>query len=208
MSDNSQIKLPTGEKLVLSSSPHLSTGANLSKIMSGVLLAMAPVVIAATWIFGLRALLLIIYTTFCCIAAEAVWCALAGKPVLRTISDGSAAVTGVLLAFCLPAYVPLYVPPIGAILAIWLGKQIYGGLGNNPFNPALVARVGLLIAMPAAMTLWTPSQGMMKKDYPVRKIFFNSESAAAIDRGAAPDAVTCATPLGVVGTTKKNRCKQ
>ena len=63
----------------------------------------------------------------------------------RTISDLSAALTGLLLALCLPAAVPLYVPPIGAVLAIWLGKQIYGGLGNNPFNPALVARVGLLI---------------------------------------------------------------
>lgn len=186
------IKLPTGKKLVLSSSPHLSTGANLRTIMGGVLLALLPAVAASTWFFGFRALLVIVYTVFCCVAAEALWCWAVGKAVWRTVGDLSAALTGVLLALCLPVSVPLYVPPIGAILAIWLGKQVYGGLGNNPFNPALVARVGLLIALPSAMTLWTPSRGMVASDYPGRTEFFN---------GA--DAVTCATPLGVVGTTPK-----
>ena len=133
-----EMKLPTGKNLVLSSSPHLSTGANLRKIMGGVLLALLPSAAAAVWFFGWRALLIIVYTAFCCVTAEALWCAFSGKPVWRTIGDLSAALTGVLLAFCLPVSVPLYVPPIGAILAIWLGKQVYGGLGNNPFNPALV----------------------------------------------------------------------
>ncbi len=187
------MKLPTGSNLVLSSSPHLSTGANLRKIMGGVILALLPAIVASVWFFGLRALLVIVYTVFCCVTAEAVWCAFAGKPVWRTIGDFSAALTGVLLALCLPPAVPLYVPPIGAILAIWLGKQIYGGLGNNPFNPALVARVGLLIALPAAMTCWTPSRGMKENDYPVRSEFFSNDV----------DSVTCATPLGVVGTTEK-----
>lgn len=186
------IKLPTGKKLVLSSSPHLSTGANLRKIMGGVIFALLPAIIASVYFFGLRALFIILYTAVCCVAAEAVWCALSGKPVWKTIGDLSAALTGILLALCLPVAVPLYVPPVGAILAIWLGKQVFGGLGNNPFNPALVARVGLLIALPAAMTLWTPSKGMMKEDYPERSLFF-----------VAPDAVTAATPLGVAGTTEK-----
>jgi electron transport complex protein RnfD len=186
------IKLPTGRKLVLSSSPHLSTGANLRKIMGGVLIALLPALIAAVWFFGWRALFMVIYTAVCCVIAEAVWCAFAGKPVWKTVCDLSAALTGVLLAFCLPVGVPFYVPPIGAILAIWLGKQVYGGLGNNPFNPALVARVGLLIALPAAMTLWTPSRGMKDAGYPERTLFFSEA-----------DAVTCATPLGVVGTTPK-----
>lgn len=188
----SEMKLPTGKNLVLSSSPHLSTGANLRKIMGGVLLALLPAVIASVWFFGWRALLIIVYTALCCVTAEALWCALAGKPVWKTIGDLSAALTGVLLALCLPVTIPLYVPPIGAVLAIWLGKQVYGGLGNNPFNPALVARVGLLIALPAAMTLWTPSRGMKNSDYPERSAFFST-----------PDAVTSATPLGVAGTTKK-----
>ena len=194
------IKLPTGKKLVLSSSPHLSVGANLRQIMGGVLLALLPAVAAAIWFFGWRALGIIVWTVICCVTAEGVWCKLSGRPVWKTVGDLSAALTGVLLALCLPVSVPLYVPPIGAVLAIWLGKQVYGGLGNNPFNPALVARVGLLIALPAAMTLWTPSRGMKEADYPARSSFIRS---AAPDNGEDIDALTCATPLGVAGTMPK-----
>ena len=174
------VKLPTGEKLVLSSSPHLSSGSSLRKIMGGVLLALLPQMIASTWLFGFRALFIIVYTALCCVAAEALWCKLANKDVWRNISDCSAVVTGVLLAMCLPVAVPLYVPPIGAILAIWLAKQIYGGIGNNPFNPALVARVGLLIALPAAMTFWTPSRGMRSADYPSLERFCTAETVEKI----------------------------
>ena len=67
------IKLPTGEKLVLSSSPHLSSGSSLRKIMGGVLLALLPQMIASTWLFGFRALFIIVYTALCCVAAEALW---------------------------------------------------------------------------------------------------------------------------------------
>ena len=198
------VKLPTGEKLVLSSSPHLSSGSSLRKIMGGVLLALLPQMIASTWLFGFRALFIIAYTAFCCVAAEAIWCKLADKDIWRNISDCSAIVTGVLLAMCLPVSVPLYVPPIGAILAIWLAKQIYGGIGNNPFNPALVARVGLLIALPAAMTLWTPSRGMKSADYPQIERFYTAETVEKINSGSADlDGVSCATPLGIVGTTPK-----
>ncbi|MBR7130989.1 MAG: RnfABCDGE type electron transport complex subunit D [Lentisphaeria bacterium] len=185
------VKLPSGKNLVLSSSPHLSTGANLRKIMGGVIFALLPTVFAAVWFFGFRALAVIVFTSACCVAAEGVWCAMAGKPVWKTVGDLSAALTGILLALCLPVSVPWYVPPIGAILAIWLGKQVYGGLGNNPFNPALVARVGLLIALPAAMTFWTPSRGMQSADYPEKTLFMEADS------------VTCATPLGVLGTAEK-----
>ena len=197
------IKLPTGRKLVLSSSPHLSTGANLRKIMGGVLLALLPAFIAAVWFFGLRAVWVVLYTVFCCVAAEGIWCYIAKKPVWRTLGDLSAAVTGVLLAFCLPVSVPWYIPPIGAVLAIWLAKQVYGGLGNNPFNPALVARVGLLIALPAAMTAWTPSRGMMEKSYPQEELFFSAENLKLRNNSDDMYAVTCATPLGVAGTTPK-----
>ena len=204
MDNSTEIKLPAGDKLVISSSPHLSTGSSLCKIMGGVLLALVPQIIASTWIFGFRALFIIFYTAFCCVAAEAIWCKLAGKEVWRNISDCSAVVTGVLLAMCLPVSIPLYVPPLGAILAIWLAKQIYGGIGNNPFNPALVARVGLLIALPAAMTLWTPSRGMVSPDYPGIYQFFNSENAEKITGNINDlDGVSCATPLGITGTTKK-----
>ena len=96
------VKLPSGEKLVLSSSPHLSSGSSLFKIMGGVILAMLPQIIASTWIFGIRALVVIVYTALCCVGAEALWCRMVGKEVWRNISDCSALVTGILLAFCLP----------------------------------------------------------------------------------------------------------
>ena len=201
--DNNAVKLPSGEKLVLSSSPHLSSGSSLRKIMGGVLLALLPQMIASIWLFGFRALFVVVYTALCCVAAEALWCKIAGKDIWRNISDCSAILTGVLLAMCLPVSVPLYIPPIGAFLAIWLAKQIYGGIGNNPFNPALVARVGLLIALPAAMTAWTPSRGMKSADYPEIERFYTAETAAIIKNGGNIDAVSCATPLSVVGTTGK-----
>ena len=189
----SDVKLPTGKRLVLSSSPHISTGESVRKIMIKVLISMLPACAAGVWFFGLRALLVIFLTTVFCVGAEALWCLLAKKPVVPTIGDCSAAVTGVLLALNLPPSVPWYVPLIGAFLAIWLGKQVFGGLGCNPFNPALVARVGLLIAIPAVMTTWTPPRGM-DSGYPdnVRKEFH-----------ASVDATTCATPLGVAGQRKK-----
>lgn len=197
------VKLPTGDKLVISSSPHLSSGSSLRKIMGGVLLALLPQIIASTWLFGFRALGIIIYTALCCVAAEALWCKLAAKDIWRNVSDCSAVVTGVLLAMCLPVSIPLYIPPIGAMLAIWLGKQIYGGIGNNPFNPALVARVGLLIALPAAMTFWTPSRGMKSAEYPEIERFYSAEAMEKVKSGANLDGVSCATPLGIVGTTAK-----
>ena len=187
----SDVKLPTGKRLVLSSSPHISTSESVRKIMIKVLIAMLPACVAGVWFFGLRALLVILLCTVFCIGAEALWCLLAKKPVGSTIGDCSAAVTGVLLALNLPPGVSWYVPLIGAFLAIWLGKQVFGGLGCNPFNPALVARVGLLIAIPAAMTSWTAPRGM-DANYPHLKTF-----------RAPVDAVTCATPLGVAGQRPK-----
>ncbi len=189
--EENAMRMPTGKELVLSSSPHISTAESVRKIMLKVLLAMLPACLAGVWFFGLRALAVIVVTTVACVGAEALWCYLAKKPVLPTILDFSAAVTGVLLALNLPPTVPFYVPVIGAFLAIWLGKQVFGGLGNNPFNPALVARVGLLIALPAAMTCWKAPRGM-DDSYPQHQVF-----------RATPDAVTCATPLGVAGQRPK-----
>ncbi len=197
------LRLPDAGTLVLSSSPHISAPETVRRIMGKVLLALLPAVAAGVWFFGFRALLIIVLTTVFCVGVEALWCWLAGKPVTATVSDGSAAVTGVLLALNLPVGVPLYVPLIGAFLAIWLGKQVYGGIGNNPFNPALVARVGLLIALPAAMTTWTPPRGMMEEPAAARA-FFDPDTFKQLQGGKVElDSVTCATPLGVAGTTPK-----
>ena len=132
-----EIMLPTGENLVVSSSPHLSSTEHTATIMGKVLLALAFPTAAGIWYFGLRAAWIVLFTALCCIGAEALWCFLAKKPVKRTIFDGSAAVTGVILGLNMPPDVPFYVPVIGAILAIWIAKQIFGGLGYNPLNPAV-----------------------------------------------------------------------
>ena len=196
-----EMKLPTGSKLVLSSSPHVSASENLRKIMVKVIAALLPAAAAGVWLFGFRALLVIAVTVLSCVGAEALWCKLAKKSVSGALGDFSAVVTGVILALNLPATVPFYVPVIGAFLAIWLGKQVFGGLGSNPFNPAVVARVGLLIALPAAMTIWSPPRGM-DKNYPQAEVFFGASMMEKVKAGDL-DGVTCATPLGLMTDTRK-----
>ena len=200
---NRDVMLPTGSKLVLSSSPHLHGAENVRRIMYRVVLALLPAAAAGVWFFGVSALCVILATMIFCVGAEALWCKLAGKPVVGTISDCSAALTGLLLALNLPPGTPLWACLIGALLAIWLGKQVFGGLGNNPFNPALVARVGLLIAIPGIMTTWVPAAGMTGKGYPEAAEFYSPAALADLKAGKPLDSVTCATPLGVAGTTKK-----
>ena len=192
-----EIRLPDSEQLVLSSSPHVSTSDTVRKIMYKVILALLPATAAGIWFFGLRALWVILFTVICCVGAEALWCALAKKPVKNTILDGSAAVTGLLLALNLPSTVPVYVPIIGAFLAIWLGKQVYGGIGHNPFNPAIVARVGLLIAFPAAMTMWQAPRDF-DKSFGYDNMVSLQQRTALREGKIKLDAVTCATPLGAV----------
>ncbi len=200
---NRDVMLPTGSKLVLSSSPHLHGAENVRRIMYRVVLALLPAAAAGVWFFGLQALCVILATMIFCVGAEALWCKLAGKPVVGTISDCSAALTGLLLALNLPPGTPLWACLVGALLAIWLGKQVFGGLGNNPFNPALVARVGLLIAIPGIMTTWAPATGMTAQGYPEAAEFYSPAALAELEAGKPLDSVTCATPLGVAGTTKK-----
>lgn len=203
MSENitSDIKLPTGENLVLSSSPHISASGSVRGIMLKVIIALAPAAAAGIWFFGISAAIVIAVTVVSCVAAEALWCRFAGKPIIPAIGDFSAVVSGLILALNLPSSVPLYVPVIGAFIAIWLGKQVFGGLGHNPFNPAIVARVALLIALPAAMTIWVPPRGM-DKDYPGAEVFFGSAAMKQVKKGAL-DGISCATPLGIMTDTEK-----
>lgn len=203
MSENisETIQLPVGDKLVLSSSPHVGVSDSVRKIMLKVIAALLPAAAAGVWLFGMRALAVIAVTVISAVAAEALWCKFAGKSVSGALGDFSAVVTGVILALNLPAAVPLYVPVIGGFLAIWLGKQVFGGLGSNPFNPAVVARVALLIALPAAMTMWSPPRGM-DKTYPEAEKFFGAAAMEKVNAGLL-DGITCATPLGMMTDTRK-----
>lgn len=141
------------EKLIISPAPHIHGGDSVQKNMTGVLIALIPALLAALYFFGLGALIVTLTSVVACVLFEY----LIQKFLLKgevTVFDGSAALTGLLLAFNLPANLPVWIIIIGALVAIGVGKMSFGGLGNNPFNPALVGRVFLLISFPVQMTTW------------------------------------------------------
>ena len=139
--------------LYISPSPHIHGGDSVSKNMYGVLIALVPALLVSLYFFGLGALIVTLISVVSCVMFEY----LIQKFLLKkepTILDGSAILTGVLLAFNLPSNLPFWIVIIGALAAIGIGKMSFGGLGNNIFNPALVGRVFLLISFPAQMTTW------------------------------------------------------
>ncbi len=140
-------------KLIVSPSPHIHSGDSISKNMYGVLIALVPAFLVSLYFFGLGALVVTAVSVFSCLLFEFLIQKFLFKkePMLW---DGSAIITGVLLAFNLPSNLPVWIIIIGALAAIGIGKMSFGGLGNNIFNPALVGRVFLLISFPAQMTTW------------------------------------------------------
>lgn len=172
------VQLPDATKLVISNSPHIRGGETISSIMVHVLVALAPAVAAALWFFGLAALEVMALCVLGCIATEELWNKCARRP--SSWKDGSAALTGLLLAMNLSSGSPWWICILGSIIAISLGKQLFGGVGYNPFNPALVARVALLIGFPSLMTSWVEPQA---------------------GKWLACDAMTGATPLGASGAS-------
>jgi len=150
--------------------------------MFGVVIALAPALAASVYFFGTGAIIVTLVSVLACVATEY----LIQKFILKTkpsVSDGSAVVTGLLLAFNVPSNLPVYIIIIGAIISIGVAKMTFGGLGSNPFNPALVGRVFLLISFPVQMTSWPVPTGF-KTGY--------------------LDAVTGATPLGIMSEGIKN----
>ena len=137
-------------KFAVSASPHIRSGDNTRRIMLDVLIALVPTLIAGTVVFGLRALAVCAVSVVAAVAAEWLW-----RKITRqygTISDLSAAVTGLLLALTLPASVPYWAAAVGAVFAVVVVKGFFGGLGQNIFNPALGARALLMLVIPSAMT--------------------------------------------------------
>lgn len=151
MAEN-EIKLPDPSKLVVSSSPHYHDGRDVQKIMLLVIIALVPACLAGLVVFGIRALWVLGVCCLSCVAFEVLFARWLQRPV--PVRDCSALLTGLLLGMNLSVGTPWWVCVIGALLAIGLGKMIYGGLGYNPFNPALIGRVGLLIAFPSTLTTW------------------------------------------------------
>lgn len=144
-------------KPIISLSPHIHGGDSIQKNMYGVCIALVPALLASLWFFGLGAAIVLSVSVLSCVLFEwAITKFLLKRPVC-TICDGSAILTGLLLGFNLPSNLPIWIIVIGALVAIGIGKMTFGGLGQNPFNPALVGRVFLLISFPVQMTSWPVS---------------------------------------------------
>ena len=168
--------------LLISPSPHVHSGDSIEKNMYGVLIALIPAFICSVIFFGTGAIIVTLTAVLSCLFFEYV----IQKFLLKqqpTIFDGSALITGVLLAFNVPSNLPVWIIIIGSLVAIGIGKMSFGGLGCNIFNPALVGRVFLLISFPVQMTTWPLPQGFS---------------------GSYVDAQTGATPLGLLKEAVKS----
>ena len=165
----------TAEHYILSSSPHAHANASVRRIMLDVILALLPTTAMGIFFFGMPAVWTIAVCVSTCIATEAL-CRLAMKRE-NTVGDLSAVLTGLLLALNLPAGIPLWMAVVGSVFAIGIAKQVFGGLGMNPFNPALAARAFMLISFTGPMTTW------------LKPLWWKG-----------PEAVTMATPLATMKT--------
>ena len=142
---------------LISGSPHIHGGESTKKIMYSVIIALMPAFLFSIYYFGFDAIRVTLISVAACVLVE--W--LIQKFLIKgscTIADGSAIITGILLAFNLPSNIPAWMIIVGSIVAIGIGKMSFGGLGNNPFNPALVGRVFMLISFPVTMTTWPTPQ--------------------------------------------------
>ena len=147
-------------KLIVSLSPHVHGGDSVQKNMYGVCIALLPAMLASFYFFGLGAVAVMLTSILACVFFEWAITKFVLKRERLTILDGSAILTGMLLAFNLPSNLPLWIIVLGALFAIGVGKMTFGGLGQNIFNPALAGRVFLLISFPVQMTTW-PESGQM-----------------------------------------------
>ncbi len=173
--------------LTISTSPHITKGSSTDSIMFNVVLALMPVAVFAVYSFGWSALLVFATTTGACVLTEHFLAKSSGKD--STVDDWSAVITGLLLGLTLPPSFPLWMAFAGGVIAIALGKFVFGGLGYNVFNPALVGRAVLQAAFPVAITTWYPAFSPDRfTSLPLSTFTFPFAEPAT-------DAVTGATPL-------------
>lgn len=166
----------------VSVSPHVRSNESVDKIMWTVVACLVPPLVLSMFVFGIQVLLITAVSVASCMAVEAISQKALGRPV--TVKDGSAALTGMLMAFIIPPGVSFLIPILGAVMAIYIGKHLLGGLGYNIFNPALLGRAFLLATFPVAMTsAWLPPL--------TDGVVFTYFSGGI-------DAITTATPLAVM----------
>lgn len=184
------IRYPTSQ-----SGPFIHRAGDVQKTMFTVLLALLPATAFNLYLFGWPAILLFIITVCSCVVTEAACLALAGQPVKTALSDYSAVITGWLLAMSLPPWAPWWIGALGAVFAIGLAKHTFGGIGQNLFNPAMVARVALLVSFPVVMTAWVMPAPLFSTHAPTLATAFGITFGAQV-----PDAVSAASALGYIKT--------
>ncbi|MBN8443217.1 MAG: RnfABCDGE type electron transport complex subunit D [Thauera sp.] len=179
----------------LKAAPFSHAGNGVARTMNLVMLALMPATLFNFWLFGGPAILLFAITVGACVGIEALCLSWAEKEVGFYLKDGSAVLTGWLLAMSLPPWAPWWTGIFGAVVAIGITKHAYGGIGQNLFNPAMVARVALLVSFPVAMTTWVAPHPMLSGAAPGL-----ADSLAITLGSGVPDAMTAATQLGHVKT--------
>ena len=184
-----------GEKLLVSPSPHVRSKGKTSLIMLMVIVALLPSCVYGVLNFGMHALLILVLSTGSAVAAELVYELVMKKKI--TVTDGSAAVTGLLIGMNMPPMIAWWIPVIGSVFAIVVVKQLFGGLGRNFMNPALAARCFLVLAFSAQMTAFTTGTGVLSQ---VTEPTVTAEAAAEADAGANEAAGTDADSAATAWT--------
>ncbi|WP_414830259.1 electron transport complex subunit RsxD [Alteromonas sp. H39] len=193
-------------KLSLSSSPHLRRQRDTGQVMRMVIYAMVPGIVAQCYVFGWGVLIQAVLAVAAAVITEGIILSLRKKNVERALSDYSAVLTALLLAVSIPPALPWWMTILGSVFAIAVAKQVYGGLGFNMFNPAMIAYVMLLVSFPAAMTMWLPPAGLLDGApgfVDTASLIFTGFTQGGYDvlqLRSVTDGVTSATPLDAVKT--------
>lgn len=186
----------------MSAPPYITGNASVSMIMLKVLLALVPGIAAYVWLFGSGILVTLALASVTALASEALMLKLRRRPIWPFLSDNSALVTAWLLALALPPLAPWWLVVVGTLFAIVVAKQLYGGLGYNPFNPAMIGYAVLLISFPVIMTQWPAPLELAQA-----KLSFGDQLAYIFGRvlpaGVQLDAISTATPLDYLKTQLK-----
>ncbi len=180
--------------MMFAPAPFLLKDASVSQVMTQVCLALIPGIAAYAWLVGPAILVQLVIASFTAIAAEAVMLKLRGKPLAMFLSDGSAIVTAWLIALTFPPLAPWWLVVTGTLFAIVIAKHLYGGLGQNPFNPAMVAFAACIVSFPALMSQW-PSVGLQMP--------FLDQLNVILGLAPRVDALSGATPLDAMKTALK-----
>lgn len=195
----------------VSSSPHNRVQRKTANVMQAVALACIPGILAQVWYFGFGVLIQILIAVLTCLAAEALCVRKRNRVVTPVIKDYSALLTGLLLGISLPPLAPWWIAVIGSIFAIVIVKQLYGGLGQNVFNPAMAGYVVLLISFPVSMTLWLPPLSILSYDISLIDCFmviftgYSEQGYSLTQFRTDLDGFTMATPLDTIKTGLSNQ---